>query len=424
MLRNSRLPVYAADRDERHPLVIAGGPCVTANPAPLSPFFDALCIGEAEPLLPEIMPVLAGGAGGRRDELLQALAKLPGVYVPSIPPESPVARQWAKSLDDFAVHSVVLTPDTELGDLFLIEAERGCPHGCRFCLVNTTFAPMRFRSADNIIGQAEEGLRYRRRIGLVGPAVSDHPQIIEILARLRGMGAGLAVSSLRIGSLSGGILEELARGNAQTVTIAPEAGAERLRRLINKGITEDDILAVVDKVAGLGLRQLKLYFMLGLPTETDEEAEEITRLSLAIKERLDRRKSSTRLSINVSPFVPKAGTPFQWLPMAPPPDLNHRLSDIKRALSPKGVRVKAESPAWSRVQGVLSRGDAQMAGAIAGIREVSLAGWRRAAGENQLDIDYYVNQAWGTGQKLPWGMIDSGTATERLCAEMEKALLA
>jgi radical SAM superfamily enzyme YgiQ (UPF0313 family) len=423
ILKASGLPLYAADRDERHPLVIAGGPTVTANPAPVSPFFDAISIGEAEPLLPAMLPVLQEGIGERRNELLKGLAALPGIYVPALPPATPVPRRWAENLGDFATTSVILTPDTELGDLYLIEAERGCQRGCRFCMVGGTFAPMRFRPAERLIEQARQGLKHRRRIGLVGPAVTDHPQIAEVLSGLLRLGAELSVSSLRIGSLSGGILKLLTQGKVRTVTAAPEAGSQRLREAIRKGISEEEILAAAAHIAGQGIRQLKLYFMLGLPTETDEDAADIARLTLAVKEILDRQQSGTRITVNITPFVPKAGTPFQWLPMAPLPDLNRRLSLLKSSLPPKGIKVKAESPAWSRVQGVLARGDARVAAVLENMEEVSLAGWRKAAEKSKLDVDCYVNRRWGAGQKLPWDMIDMGIKKEYLKKEIEKALL-
>lgn len=420
-LKASGIPLLAADRDESHPLVIGGGPCITANPMPLSPFFDCLCIGEAEPVLPNMLPVLLEGIGGRRDELLKALALLPGIFVPAFSAGTHVARQWAENLDDFATTSVILTPDTELGDLYLIEVERGCQRGCRFCLVNTIFAPVRFRSLDRLIEQGRQGLRLRRRIGLVGPAVADHPRIKELLAGLRQLGAELSISSLRISALSGDILHELDQAKVETIAIAPEAGSSRLRHLIRKGISESDILDFMDKVAGQHIKQIKLYFMLGLPSEDDDDVEDIINLTLAAKDSLNRHHSHTRITINVAPFVPKAGTPFQWLPMAPLPVLNRRLSLLKRKLPPEGIKVKAESPAWSQVQGVLARGDASLARVLANMEEVSLSGWRKAADMCQLDIDFYINQRWDTARRLPWAIIDYGTKLEHLKNECEKA---
>ncbi|HEY78904.1 MAG TPA: radical SAM protein [Dehalococcoidia bacterium] len=422
VLKASGIPLRAADRDERYPLVIGGGPCIMANPAPLSPFFDCLCVGEAEAILPAMVPVLAEGAGGRRDDMLEALASLPGVYVPLLPSESPIARQWTGNLDDFPVGSVVLTHDTELGELFLIEVERGCQRGCRFCLVSTIFQPMRFRSRESLLAQARRGLSYRRRIGLVGPVVSDHPQIEELLVSLRQMGAGLSISSMRINPLSPAVLTELAKGGTRTVTLAPEAGSERLRRVINKGVNEDDILRSVVEVAKRGFRELKLYFMIGLPSEIDEDILEIVTLALKCKDILDEHRGGCRLSLNVAPFVPKAGTPCQWLPMAPVPTLNQRLSLLKKSLPPKGIRVKHESPGWSQVQAVLARGDAGVAEVLVATESVSLSGWRQAVKKCRLNVDYYAHQQWDTGLRLPWSMIDSGTGPEKLKIELDRAI--
>ncbi len=421
MLKASGIPLYAADRDERHPLVIAGGPCIMANPMPLSPFFDCLCIGEAEPIISVILPVIAEGIGGRRSELLKSLASLPGIYVPQYYSGRPVVRQWAKNLDEFPVGSVILTPDTELGNLYLIEVERGCNWGCRFCLVSRAFSPMRYRSINSLLAQAELGLKYRRRLGLVGPAVSDHLQLEELLLKLSQMGAELSISSLRVSPLSRVVLRELTKGEARTVTLAPEAGSQRLRRIIKKSVSEEDILESMAKVAEAGIRLLKLYFMIGLPTETDEDIEEIINLTLGYKTVLDRQRTGCRIALTISPFVPKAGTPFQWLPMTPPSILNRRLSRLKKRLMPKGIKIKGESPAWSQVQGVLARGDAKIAEVLADIEEISLSGWRQAVEKNHLDIDFYVHQRWDVSQKLPWDIIDLGTKTGHLEAELDKA---
>jgi len=422
ILKASGIPLYAADRDERHPVVIAGGPCIIANPLPLSPFFDCLCIGEAEPILPAMLPVLSEGIAGKRSDILEALASLPGIYVPLVHSETPVVRQWANNLDDFPTTSSILTPDTELGGLYLIEIERGCNWGCRFCLVNKFFQPVRFRSMDKLIEQASLGLRFRKRIGLVGPVVSDHPQLEELLIKLRQMGAGLSISSLRVRPLSRIVLREMANGGAQTIALAPEAGSERLRQVIKKDISEDDILEAMEKVAEQGIKQLKLYFMIGLPTETDEDIEGIIKLTLSCKETLDKQPTGCRITLNVAPFVPKAGTPFQWLPVAPLPTLNRRLSLLKNSLPPKGIKVKSESPAWSQVQGVLARGDVKLSEVLANIEEVSLSGWRKAVEKCHLDIDFYAHQRWDTAERLPWAILDSGTAPEKLKLELTRAL--
>jgi radical SAM superfamily enzyme YgiQ (UPF0313 family) len=401
ILKAAAIPLFSKERDDSHPLLIAGGPCITANPAPTAPFFDALCIGEAEVLLPSLLPVLSADING--DQKLQQLAQLPGIYVPSCYDGHTISRQWVKNLDDFPAHSVVLTPDTELGELFLIEVERGCNWNCRFCLVSRIFCPTRFRSLENLLGQAREGLKYRQRIGLVGPVVSDHPQIEALLCGLLDMGAGFSLSSLRLKPLPASLLELIVRGGAQSLAIAPEAGSERLRRAINKGFNEADILAAVKRAAQQSLRQLKLYFMVGLPGETEEDIEAIIHLATKCQEIA--RASAMRLSLNIAPFVPKAGTAFQRSGMADVTTLEKCIARLHDGLDSQGVEVKSESPQWSHVQGALSRGDTKVAEVLASIEKPSLAGWRRAVKKSGLDIEHYVKENWEEDATLPWSMV-------------------
>ena len=404
ILKASGIPLYAIDRDETHPLVIAGGPCITTNPMPLSPFFDCLCIGEAEAILPRMLPVMRDGVSEKREELLKNLSALPGIYVPRYSAKT-VNRQWATDLDKFPVHSVVLTGDTELGDMYLIEVERGCKWGCRFCLVSNCYKPARFHSLDSLVEQAEAGLKYRKRLGLMGPAVTDHPQIEELTASLHNLGAEISVSSMRIKPLSPVVLSEVIKGGTNTVALAPEAGSQRLRDLIRKGIDEDDILKAVERVASQGIKQLKLYFMIGLPEETDEDIESIARLVTQCKDIFDKKQSWSRITLTIAPFVPKAGTPFQREGMAPLEILKHRLSLLKSRLPSKGISVKNESLEWSEVQAVLSRGDNRLAEVLAGMEKTTLAQWQKALKKAGLDSDFYAHQTWDTRQQLPWNVI-------------------
>ncbi len=405
ILAAAGIPVYANERDERHPVIVAGGPCITANPAPVLPFFDAVAIGEAEPVLPPLIAILSQNTDLSRHELLSKLAEIPGIYVPEYSGK-PVIRQFESNLDDFPVSTVVFTEDTEFGDMFMIEAQRGCRWGCRFCLVYNTFYPMRFHSLNTILSQAEEGLKHRKHIGLVGPDISDYPHLEELVTKLSGIGAEISVSSLRVKPFRPAVLQELVKSGAKTITIAPEAGSDRLCQMINKGINRKDVLQAVSHVAEEKVRQLKLYFMIGLPTETEDDTREIASLVLDCKAILDRGQAGTRLSLTVSPFIPKAGTPFERLPMAPLDAINERISILKRSLIPKGIEVKAESPAWSEVQAVLSRGDKTLSQVIVDTDELSLAGWRKAVAKNGLDTDYYAHSLWKPDRKIPWDFID------------------
>ncbi len=421
MIRASQMPLIASERDGSHALVIGGGLCVSANPEPLAPFFDAFVIGEAEAVLPQVMDALTETMTDCRDAQLEALAEIPGVYVPAYPQAKPILRQWVPHLDDFATTSVILTPDTEFDDMYLMEIARGCGRGCRFCLAGYILRPMRLRSLDNLLAQAQEGLLRSKRLGLVGAAISDHPQLDELVIRLRRMGADISVSSLRVKPLSTVLLKALAESGTRTVSLAPEAGSPRLRNLVNKGVSNDDILRAVDAVARIGLKQLKLYFMVGLPTETDEEAAQIVHVALSCKAVIDKLRAQTRMIADVSPFVPKAGTPFQWPGMAPPQLLSERISHIERSLRPKGVEVRAESVAWSVVQGALARGDSRLAPVLAGMKRGSRTAWRQALQQHQLDAESYARREFCVGENLPWASVDSGVSPGYLQRELTKA---
>jgi radical SAM superfamily enzyme YgiQ (UPF0313 family) len=314
---------------------------------------------------------------------------------------------------------VILTADTDLSDMYLIEIARGCGWGCRFCLAGFWFRPFRFRPLDSLLAQAENGLKYGKRIGLLAAAISDHPEIDELVSRLHQMGAVTSVSSLRVRPLSRIVLRGLAESGTQTVSLAPEAGSERLRQLINKGATEDDIIEAVDKVAEQGLRQIKLYFMIGLPTESDDDIEETIRLALNLKGRIER--TGCRIALTVEPFVPKAGTPFQWLAMPPEEVLKRRINRIKNGLTKSGIEVRTESVGWSLVQGVLSRGDVRLGAALASMSGYSLAEWRRALEVRDLNADYYIHRELPFDEPLPWSVVDSGVTPEYLSEELAKA---
>ncbi len=420
ILKSSGLPVYSEERDETRPLIIAGGPCITANPMPVAPFFDCLCIGEAEAILPAMLPVLTEGLGGKREALLQELSRIHGVWVPRYNPDRPVARQWVEQLDELPVHSIVLTRETELSDLYLIETERGCAHNCRFCLVSSAFSPMRFHSVDSLLRQAEMGLKSRPRMGLVGPAVTDHPQIEGLFDQLLAIGARFSISSLRMTSLNSRIFGQMVKGGIRSVALAPEAGSQSLRGVIKKGVSESQILEAIGMAAAAGMQQLKLYFMVGLPQETESDIEAIADLTLTGKALLEKGRSKARLTLNISPFVPKAGTFFQRMPMMDLEAVQDRVNLIRSKLAHQGVKINFESPQWSEVQTVLSRADSSLAAVLADISKESLPDWKEAVQKHHIDIDSFAHQKWDSARTLPWHFIISGNNGIKLPQELNQ----
>ncbi|MBC7264362.1 MAG: radical SAM protein [Chloroflexi bacterium] len=416
MLRRAGIPTLARERDADWPLVLAGGPAPSANPAPLAPICDALFIGEVEERLPGLLDVLTA-RGVTREDILATLATQPGLYVPALATEGTrVTRQWLRDLDSCPTHSVVFTPHTEFGDMFLLEISRGCGRGCRFCLAGYTYRPPRARHLDTLLQSARDGLTHRKRIGLVGAAVSDHPAVDRLAVTLRGMGAGLGASSLRADSVSEVFLRCLAEGDTRTLTLAPEVGSERLRRVINKNIPEDKVIRAVRLAAGFHFEAVKLYFMVGLPGESEEDVDEITTLVREVTSIFP-----GLVKVNITPFVPKPGTPFQWAAMAPAEVLTARTERLKRALASAQVEVTQESVPWARVQGVLARGDQRVGEALALVASASLGAWNAALRKAGLAEEEYLDER-PLGAPLPWQIVETGVETEYLVQEWRAAL--
>lgn len=431
MLRQAGIPLSSEERSESYPLLIAGGPCVIANPEPLASIFDAFAIGEGERMVPSLVETLREGMDGNREELLKRLASIPGFYVPrfyqietqgdrilsinsSVGLSYPVQRQWLSDLDTHPTNSIIMTEETEFGDMYLMEVTRGCHRGCHFCLAGFAYLPMRERSLETLLAQAREGLKYRQKLGLIGASLSDYSHIEELAMKLRGMGAEISVASLRVDPLPQALLQALAESSVQTLTIAPEAGSERLRQKIRKGISTRDIIHATELAARYDFPQLKLYFMVGLPTETTADVKEIVSLVQVLRKRFSRR-----LTVNVTPFVPKAQTPFQRVAMAPLGVLERRVDYVKRALHSMNVEIRAESSRWAEVQGILARGDRRVGEVLMTLEGKSLSAWRRALERRDLRAESYLGNR-SKDEILPWATVSAGIGVGQPRQELAK----
>ncbi|HSM91619.1 MAG TPA: radical SAM protein [Anaeromyxobacteraceae bacterium] len=454
ILARAGLPVRASQRDARHPLVVAGGIAVQINPEPVAPFFDAVLVGEAEPLLPPFVEALreARAAAPARAELLDALARLPGVYVPSrydvayaptrgaaeggawvtrfeprggVPAR--VARQWAADLRDVATARVVDTPGARFGDLHLVEVARGCLWGCRFCAAGFVQRPYREVSEAVLRAEAEKGLARGQRIGLVGPDTSDHSALRSLTAFIAERGGAASPSSLRVDALDRELARRLAEGGERTVTLAPEAGTARLRRVLNKDFPDDRVVEAAEAALSEGLEDVKLYFMCGLPTERAEDLAGIAALSRRIRDEVllpwaRRRGRMGRMTLSVNPFVPKPWTPFQWEGIAPEAALKDARKRLERELRPLGVTVDFLSPREARLQAVLSRGDRRTADLIE-------AAWRDHGGQLgkavrgwSEDPTFYAERVAAADERLPWDFLDPGVEKPWLLRERARGL--
>ena len=413
-LKSAGIPIWAEQRDERHPLVIAGGACMLTNPAGVAPFLDAAVIGEGEEVVPSLVGAFEDGLYGQRDELLDELATLPGVYVPRRPPTGPVERQWVHDIAQTEAYSTILTEDTELSNMTLIECARGCGRGCRFCIAGYVFRPPRYRPLDDLLGVVEHSLEHSERVGLLGAAVADHPELGELVVGAGALGARVSISSLRVDNLRPEVLRVLAAGGTKTVTVAPEAGSERMREAINKGVSEEQILRGAALVGEAGLTRFKLYFMIGLPGEEDDDVHALAALGNRIKQRLDAAGHGTRLVLSVSPLVPKPWTAYQYETQLEPAVIKARQGILKQHLA-SGIELRSDSPQTARIDDVLSRADGRLAGLLAELSDPSLGSYKRAIREHGLD----GARPWA-GEAPPWHVVDVGMTERFLLREMDK----
>lgn len=426
ILELAGLPVFSDDRNESHPLIIAGGPCATFNPEPLAEIIDAFAIGDGEEVVADIVHVLTNSCGLDRSDLLARLAKVTGVYVPKfytphynpdgtisgidVHPPAPerVSKRIVRDLHRYPNQAVILTPGAEFSDMLLAEAMRGCKRHCRFCVSGYAGLPPRPRA----IGELPEGAR----VGLVGSAVFDHPEALAICESLTAEGREFSISSTRIESLTDDLARMMHIAGQQTMTIAPEAGTERLRRIINKPTADDEIMDAARIASEAGFTRLKLYFMVGLPGEADEDVDAIPDMAKEVV----KRYPSLKLQISASCYVPKPWTPFQWCGMAPQKELSNKLKQIKDCLKgARNIELSSESPRSAYIQAWLARGDRRLGRIIATAAGASYA---EAASKAEIDTDFYASRQREKDEILPWDHIDLLVKKDYLWKEYTHAL--
>jgi radical SAM family uncharacterized protein len=445
ILDRSGLPLRSKDRSPSHPLVIAGGVTCFLNPEPIADFIDCFLIGEAEPMLQGFMERF--DPSGDRPSILKTIAReVPGTYVPvfyeasyhmdgtlsGFKPREDVPEKIKRVIqEDLSEHpatSIIVTPNTTFQQTFLIETGRGCPHGCRFCTAGYIYRPPRYRPLAQIEQSIREGAALTNTIGFVGAAVSDHPDIRQLCHSAETGGTRISFSSLRADKLIPELLSTLQSSGAKTATIAPDAGSERMRNVINKGITEDVILHAAESLVTKGIPNLKLYFMVGLPTESMADVDAIVALCKRLKHRFlkssKKRKRIGEISVSLNAFVPKPSTPFQWVAMEEIRTLKMKIKRVRQGLkNVPNVRTSADVPRWAYIQSLLSRGDRRVAHMLVTAHR-NQGNWTKTLKASALNPDFYVHRQRAFNELLPWDFIDNGIKKSFLINEYRKALKA
>jgi len=426
ILELANIPLRSSDRNQSHPLLVIGGVCAFFNPEPLADFFDICFVGEAEEMLNEFIDAYKQSES--KTSLYEKAVSIEGIYIPKFyevsynngisgrkalhgAPEK-IKRRYLKDISAYRFRQSIITPETEFSDMYLIEAMRGCPWKCRFCVAGHIYNPPRKKGLTEIKKDINEAIKTTGKVGLVGPSLTDYPYISEVL---KTEGVDFSITSLRASKKSGELVG-LLRGR-KSVSIAPEAGTERLRKVVDKKITEDDIIETSRLIFAEGIENLRLYFMVGLPTEREDDIKGIISLVKKIRD-ISKRGN---IVLTLSTFVPKPFTPFQWHGMEKIEVVKKRLKAVKSALlQMKGIRVFHDVPKYAYMQGLFSLADRRVSKVLEAMLKVS--DWKKACFEAGLDPDFYVTRNKGFSENLPWDFIDSGIAKEKLWEEYQKAL--
>jgi len=457
LLNVAQIPFFACDRDTSYPLIIGGG-AGSFNPEPVADFFDAILLGDGEEAVVDIAETIMRNKELSNEEILAELAQIEGIYIPShFQPEydqhghmqaihrkggekDTIPRRILADINqiDHLLHPIV--PNAKIvHDRMGIEVARGCTRGCRFCQAGITYRPVRERSPEKILTLAKTGIKDSgfNELALLSLSTGDYSCLEQTLPTLMDTFAdnfvSVAMPSMRVGTLTPSIMDQIKRVRKTGFTLAPEAGSERLRRVINKGITEEDLIATCRDAFSLGWKVLKLYFMIGLPTETKEDIDSITELVKKTIVELNKGQARGKKQVNISvgTFVPKPHTPFQWEKQLTVEESTEYIYQLRNSLPRKGANLRYHSPKLSYLEGVFSRGDRRLARLIetawrSGARldgwdeHFSLRRWQEAAKTCELNLDDYLRKR-NIDELLPWQHLQTGVDLQFLKDELAKA---
>jgi len=448
ILHLGKIPFLSEERNASYPLIVAGGITTFLNPEPLAAFFDLFLLGEAEEILESFMYRFRElkGSSADRGELLRVLAvEIKSVYAPrfyrceynpdgtlksrhvtedSIPEKILVSRSGKGSLP--VRKSTILARDTEFADRILVELGRGCGRACRFCAAGYVYRPPRFHEEALLSPVIEAAVAEGESLGLMSACVSDVPGIENLTRLILERGGRFSVSSLRADSLTPAMVEHLWKAGQKSIAVAPEAGSERLRRVINKHLNREQIIEAVRIIARTGDFGLRLYFLIGLPTETRDDVDEILSLVKAVKHHVV-KESATRgrireIKLSVNCFIPKPFTPFQWFPMEDISSLKEKQRRLRKALAREGgVKASFDVPKWAYLQTLLSMGDRRVSALLLASHRND-GDWTRTFRNSDLNPDFFVYRPKDFEEILPWGFIDHGIRKEHLIKEYKLAL--
>lgn len=421
MFDKYKIPYKTSDRDKNMPIIFCGGPVVTANPIPYKDFFDFMIIGDGEQLNTNVVTILADNKDKPKDEILKLLAKLNGIYVPTLNQEK-IVKNSCKI--ENCVYTPILSDDAFFKDMFIIEISRGCANCCGFCMASYLNLPVRFAPYENIIEAIDLGLQYTNKIALLGAQVSIHPkfkQICEYIAQKvkKNPEIEMSISSLRVDAVDDAMIKTLVSAHQKHVTIAIEAGSERLRKVINKNITEEQIKHTVETARLNGLKGVKIYAMIGIPTETQEDLNEMVRVAKELKQ----ANKGFDISFAFSSFIPKPHTPLQWCGRFSTKELEKRQNFLQKEFHKIGVKTSFSSIKWDYWQTVLSRGDDKISDFIIDVyKNGSKLGAFKKAAKDKFNPDDYALRDFNVNEALSWDIIDLPPSKEVLIERHKKLL--